>query len=151
MDEKKGCFTLAIDTPDGIISVPVRHTVANENDDKMHTAITVAMQENEMCFDAETTEKVLIEFANSLPADWKIRSCISCRYGQFCPVGNADNELFCVNDFEPNEVCDLWYVTEDEAERTIRSRNLFHLCDLYVPQSDDYFTYNDFYSEVEKH
>jgi len=101
-----------------------------------------------MCFEAETTEKVLIEFAKFLPADWKIKSCLSCRYGHFCPVGNADNELFCVTEFEPKEVSDLWPVTEDYDERRKRSRSLFHLCDQYIEQSDDYFTYNDYYSVV---
>ena len=78
-------------------------------------------------------------------------SCLSCRYGHFCPVGNADNELFCVTEFEPKEISDLWQVTEDDAERSKRSRNLFHLCEQYLPQVSDYFTYSDYLSEVNHH
>ncbi len=148
MNKKCRSYALTINTPEGTIDVPIQHKVVNENDDSMQTTITVTMQGQEFCFNAETTEEVLINFAKSLPADWNIKSCLSCRYGHFCPVGNSDNELFCVTEFEPKEVSDLWHVTEDVEERKQRSRNLFHLCNQYIPQTRDYFTYNDYFSEM---
>ncbi|MBQ8409224.1 MAG: hypothetical protein IJY39_10225 [Clostridia bacterium] len=150
MSNKRNTYTLTIDTPNGTINAPVHHSV-NENDYNMQTTVTVTMQGKQLCFEAETTEKALISFAKSLPAGWHIRSCLSCRYGHFCPVGNADNELFCVTEFEPKVTDDLWHVTEDDEERSKRSRNLFHLCDHYLPQSDDYFTYNDYYLVMKNH
>lgn len=81
---------------------------------------------------------------------WVIKSCISCRYGHFCPVGNYDNELFCVTDFDPKEPRDLWHVTENESERKKRSRTLFDCCEKYEEQSKDYFTYSDYYYEIGK-
>ena len=114
----------------------------------MWTTISVKLQGQELSFDAETTSKVLIKLAKSLPSGWSIKTCLSCRYGHFCPVGNADNQLFCVTEFEPKEISDLWHVTEDKEERRQRSRNLFHLCDQYLPQANDYFTYSDFLLEM---
>lgn len=145
MEEKYNTFTLPISTPDGLINVSVRHKVVDENNENMWTTISVIIQGRELYFDAETTEQVLIKLAKSLPSGWSIKSCLSCRYGHFCPVGNADNELFCVTEFEPKEISDLWHVTEDDKERGRRSRNLFHLCDQYAPQASDYFTYSDYY------
>ncbi len=145
MDEKYNTYTLPISTPDGLINVSVRHKVVDENNENMWTTISVIIQGRELYFDAETTEQVLIKLSKSLPSGWSIKSCLSCRYGHFCPVGNADNELFCVTEFEPKEISDLWHVTEDDKERGRRSRNLFHLCDQYAPQASDYFTYSDYY------
>ena len=148
MTEKYNTYTLPINTPDGLINIAVRHRVIDENDENMRTTISVVIQGQEQCFDAETTEEVLIKFAKSLPSGWSIKSCLSCRYGHFCPVGNYDNELFCVTEFEPKGISDLWHVTEDDEERKQRSRNLFHLCDQYAPQASDYFTYSDYYFEL---
>ena len=88
------------------------------------------------------------KLAKNLPEKWYIKSCVSCRYGHFCPVGNYDNELFCVTDFAPKEPRDLWHVTENEIERKNRSRTLFDCCDHYKEHAEDYFTYSDYYYEV---
>ena len=146
MEEK----ILYINTPNGIINISVQHKVVNDGQDDMQTTIYVILLENEMIFEAENTEEVLIKLAKSLPMGWSIRSCLSCRYGHFCPVGNYDNELFCVTEFEPKDKNDLYNLTEDIQERKNRSRNLFYLCDRYLPQTSDYFTYNDYYFEINK-
>lgn len=151
MKEKHSVYTLTICTPSGIIDVPIQHKVVEEDDGNIQTTISVTMQEREMLYDAGTTEEALIKFAKSLPAGWDIKSCLSCRYGHFCPVGDADNELFCVTEFEPKKISDLWHVTEDDEERKKRSRNLFYLCDQYMAQTSGYFTYSDYYSEMNNH
>ena len=143
-------YTLPVDTPGGIIHLPVTHTVIDENEERMWVTLSVDVQAQMVSVDAETTEEALIKLVGSFPGDWRIHSCLSCRYGHFCPVGNADNEVFCVTEFEPEKVSDLWQVTEDEKERAQRSRTLFHTCDKYAQQSEAYFTYNDYYSAVHK-
>ena len=148
MNEKQSIYTLTLSTPGGVIDIPIQHRVVNENDDNMQITISFTIEGHEMRFDAETTEAALIKFAKELPVGWSIKSCLSCRYGHFCPIGNADNELFCVTEFEPKEISDLWQVTEDCEERKQRSRNLFYLCEQYIPQASDYFTYSDCLSEM---
>ncbi len=141
---------LCINTLNGTINITIQHKVINVDQDDMKTIIYVTILEKEMIFEAETTEKVLIKFAKSLPVGWSIRSCLSCRYGHFCPVGNYDNELFCVTEFEPKDKSDLYNVMENIHERKSRSRNLFYICDQYLPQTSNYFTYSDYYFEINK-
>ena len=100
-----------------------------------------------MCMDGEKieimgdTESIFIKLSKLLNDKYKIHSCYTCKYGNFSPVGDQDNEIFCVNDFEPKCKSDLYFVTEDSAERKKRSRTLFDVCKDYQPCSDDYYTY----------
>ena len=87
------------------------------------------------------TENIFIELSKLLNDKYKIHLCYTCKYGNFCPVGDKDNEIFCVNDFEPKCKSDLYFVTEDSAERKKRNRTLFDVCKDYQPCSDDYYTY----------
>ena len=148
MSKKETVYVLTIDAPEGIRKVSVKHKVTEEKDDNMKIEIHISMNGDDLYFVAETTEEVLVQLAKSLPVGFSIKSCLSCRYGQFSPVGNYDNELFCVTEFEPKEIGDLWHVTEDEIERKKRSRNLFHLCEHYMPQTSDYCTYSDYRFQV---
>ena len=145
MEEK--VHYLQVDTPDGIVKLKISRFILGNDDEKV--VVSTFIQEKKLSFQAETTETALILLAKELPKTWKIKSCLSCRFGHFCPVGNCDNELFCVTEFEPKEPCDLWHVTEDDEERRKRSRTLFDCCECYKEQSKDYFTYSDFYFEVE--
>ncbi len=141
-------YSLTVETPNGIINIPITHKVVDENNYNMRVTINTHLQNKEITLDAETTSEVLIKLAKTLPDNWNIKSCFSCKYGHFCPVGNANNELFCITDFEPKSKPDLWHITEDKKEREKRSRNLFHLCDMHSYQSENYFTYSDWFPEV---
>lgn len=92
---------------------------------KMHTTLSLQIDNKAMTIEAETTEDALLELQSRLPEDCRITSCLSCRHGHFCPVGNNDNELFCVTEFEPKNKRDLYKVTEPDEEKRKRSRNLF--------------------------
>ena len=87
------------------------------------------------------TEGIFMELSKILKDKYEIHSCYTCRHGNFCPIGDIDNEIFCVNDFEPKSKSDLYFVTEDSAERKKRSRTLFNVCEGFQPCSDDYYTY----------
>ena len=147
MEEKT--YYLPVETPDGIIELKIDRDFW-ENDDDMKVTLSTTIQGSTINYQSETTEDALILLAKDLPKTWKIRSCLSCRFGHFCPVGNFDNELFCVADFEPKTPRDLWHIIEDEKERKARSRTLFECCELYKEQSEDYFTYNDYYIRTTK-
>ena len=143
-------YYLPIETPDGIVKLEINHTVVNSGDEDMIVTLSTTIQGKNCFYQAETTEEALILLAKNLPQKWYIKSCISCRHGNFCPIGNFDNEIFCVKDFEPKAHCDLWHVTEDDGERKSRSRTLFECCEDYKQQTQDYFTYSDYYIEINK-
>ena len=143
-------YYLSVETTDGVDKLKVRHVVENQDEEDMAVTISTTIQDDVVVLQSDTTEDALIQLARRLPVGWRIKSCLSCRYGHFCPVGDYDNELFCVTDFEPKEPRDLWHVTEDAGERKNRSRTLFDCCDHYKEQTEDYFTYSDYYYEVMK-
>ena len=87
------------------------------------------------------TESIFMELSKILKDKYEIHSCYTCRYVNFCPIGYIDNDIFCVNDFEPNCKSDLYFVTEDREERKKRIRTLFDVCESFQPCSDDYYTY----------
>lgn len=84
------------------------------------------------------------DLQNNLPEYVQIKCCLTCRHGNFCPVGNSLDEVFCTKDVEIKEIRDLWFYTEDEAERRKRSRKYTCFCETYCVQTEEYFTYNDF-------
>ncbi len=143
-------FHLQIETTEGLTDLTVKQTIIQEDDENIRVTLTAMVQGVLHSYESNTTEATLLSLAKNLPEGWKIKACISCRHGHFCPVGNYDNELFCVTDFEPKEIRDLWHVTEEESERKKRSRTLFDFCEKYKEQSKEYFTYNDYYYEMKK-
>ena len=88
------------------------------------------------------------DLQKQLPQDVKIKCCLTCRYGNMCPVGNKPDEIFCVKDVLVKQKSDLFFYTEDDAEREKRSRGYTHVCDAYQPQSKDYYTYNDYLDQL---
>ncbi len=131
--------SLLVNTPGGCIPIPVSRSEAEET-----VTLSAELQGQSLTFREESTEAALVQLARYLPQGWTLRACISCCHGNFCPVGDNDNELFCVADFEPQSKADLFEVTEAPEQRDRRRRTLFHYCDRYAPQREDYFTYNDF-------
>ena len=79
-----------------------------------------------------------------LPTDVFLKCCLTCRHGNLCPVGNSINEVFCTKDILIEQKSDLFFYTEDNKERAKRSRQYCCLCEDYQPQSDDFYTYNDY-------
>ncbi len=145
---EKKVFNLLIENPEEILELEVSHIVENKYEADMCVSLSAIIQGEARLWKSETTEDALILLAKSLPEGWKIKSCFSCRFGNFCPVGDCDNELFCVTDFEPKESCDLWHVTEDVVERNSRRRTLFDYCDFYKEQTECYYTYSDYYCRM---
>jgi len=145
---KQKHYRLPIDTPAGTIELEVSHRIVREGEEDMRVTLSATLQGKRVTYRSDSTEGALLLLAKSLPENWHVRSCLSCRFGHFCPVGDQDNELFCVTDFDPKSPSDLWDVTEDDLERKNRSRTLFACCKHYKEQSADYFTYSDYLSRV---
>ncbi len=93
------------------------------------------------------------DLQKKLPEGVTIKCCLTCRHGNLCPVGNAPNEVFCTKDVQilpKSDLSDLYFYTEDEEQRRIRSRQSCASCEDYQPQTDDYYTYNDFLYHLNK-
>ena len=92
----------------------------------------------------------IADLQKNLPKEVIIHSCLTCKHGNMCPVGNDQNEVFCLKDITPKNKEDLFFYTEDYTERDKRRRKYFGFCEDYAPQSVDYFTYNDFLCYLNK-
>lgn len=84
------------------------------------------------------------DLQKQLPTGVFLKCCLTCRYGNMCPVGNDINEVFCTKDVSITQKSDLFFYTEDDGEREKRSRAYCCLCEEYQPQTDDFYTYNDY-------
>ena len=90
------------------------------------------------------------DLQKKLPEGIYIKSCLTCRHGNLCPVGNCVNEVFCTKDVTITQKSDLFFYTEDWDERDKRSRQYACLCEDFQPQTGDYYTYNDYIYELNK-
>ncbi|MDR3598045.1 hypothetical protein [Clostridium sp.] len=81
----------------------------------------------------------------ALPANISIACCQSCRYGNFCPYGDADNEIFCLKNVIPRDKEDVCtFFAENRENLEDRTRKLLDFCKEYKPMADNkYYTYND--------
>ena len=147
---EENTYHLPIKTKDGFISLEINHKTIPHSADNSRISISAIVQGVLHTYESDSTEKVLIALAKNLPAGLKIKSCISCRYGHFCPVGDNDNELFCITEFEPKNPRDLLDITENETEREKRCRTLFDCCEKHEEQSEDYYTYNEYIDKINK-
>ncbi len=152
MQKKENIYDLAICTDEGEKHLCVKHCTEYEEDEwnVIKVKISTEIAGRSICLEGDDTEYLLYRLAKMLPTGATLKSCISCRYGNFCPIGDYDNELFCVSDFEPKQKSDLYDVTEEQSEREKRSRNLFHVCGQYIPQSEEYYTYSNYLDKVQQ-
>ena len=80
-----------------------------------------------------------------LPDDITIACCQSCRYGNFNPYGNMENEIFCLKDKTLQSRWDVVEIfSEPDSSFHERSRKLLDICTGYKPiSSDEIYSYND--------
>lgn len=85
-----------------------------------------------------------------LPADVTITCCQSCRYGNFNPYGDHENEIFCLKDKNLRHRDDVVEIFSNrDSSLRQRSRRLLDYCQDYKPIShSETYTYNDW--ELEK-
>ncbi len=84
------------------------------------------------------------DLQKQLPEGVLLKCCLTCRHGNLCPVGNDKNEVFCTKNVLITQKSDLFFYTEDRKEREKRSKGYCCVCDGYQPQSQDFYTYNDY-------
>ena len=96
---------------------------------------------NSVC---HTWEAAFAALGKSLPDGVKVKCCVTCRHGNFCPFGNKSGEIFCLKTFAPknkSDVCD--FMNNDEVYYA-GSRFISDFCSDYKEQSEDYYSYNSY-------
>ena len=92
----------------------------------------------------------IADLQTKLPIDVKLACCMTCRYGNMCPYGNEENQLICTKDItimSKEDMLDLFDQTEPFEERAVASLDF---CEDFVYQSDDYYTYNDYFYQLSR-
>ncbi len=92
----------------------------------------------------------LADLQMKLPKNDKLACCMTCRYGNMCPYGNKENVLFCTKDVtitSKDDMLELFDQTDPFEDRAVAS---FGFCEDFVYQSDDYYTYNDYFYQLSR-
>ena len=86
-------------------------------------------------------EGAVINLQKQLPQGVQIVCCQSCRYGNFCPYGDQENEIFCLKDYASKNNKDITELFSTGYEELTRNELLFW-CEDYKEIDEDYYTYN---------
>jgi len=113
-------------------------------------AVATVLKGEEFKGSGQNTKLALVALQRNLPENCRIEACISCRYGNFCPIGDVDNEIFCLCDVHPRDRNDVLYYTVNEHEIERRKRQLIYVCDSYEPlcPEEEYYAYNSFLEDI---
>jgi len=131
-------YLLYLKSSEKIVTADAKYQFDEDND---LAKVELVVAENIIEVSGDCTESVFMKLSKALPDGYEIHSCYTCRYGNFCPYGDQDNQIFCINDFEPKCKGDILFIFQDEEEMKKRRRTLFDVCSGFKPCSDDYWTY----------
>jgi len=92
----------------------------------------------------------LADLQMKFPKDIKLACCMTCHHGNMCPYGNEKNQLICTKGIpitSKEDMLALFDETDPFEERAVAS---FDFCEDFVYQSDDYYTYNDYFYQLSR-
>ena len=88
-------------TPNGKTMVPTEITY-DDSEVIANPQSEITLLYNEMEYKGYGTDYLwtdtLADLQMKLPKDVKLACCMTCRHGNMCPYGNAENQLFCTKD-----------------------------------------------------
>ncbi|MBQ7326923.1 MAG: hypothetical protein IJW93_05570 [Clostridia bacterium] len=79
-----------------------------------------------------------------LPDGVRLKCCLNCRHGNMCPFGNPPGEVFCTNGAIINSKDDMISYIDDNPDWYKNERFYTDVCEDFMEQTDDYYTYNDY-------
>lgn len=82
------------------------------------------------------------DLQKKLPDGVVLKCCLTCRHGNMCPYGNNVGEVFCTKDLTITTKMDLCDLDWREMEK--RTRSYTDVCEEFVHQSPNFYTYNDY-------
>jgi len=87
-------------------------------------------------------EYAVIDIQKQLPDFMKIACCQTCKYGNFCPFGDVENEIFCFMAHTPKDKMDVVDIFSTACDG-LPKHDLLFWCRNYQMITDGYYTYND--------
>jgi len=88
-------------------------------------------------------EYAIVDLQKQLPDNIQVACCLSCKYGNFCPYGNAQNEIFCLINFSPKNKVDVIDIFDSIGNENNIIKELLFWCERYQIADAAYYTYND--------
>jgi len=131
-------YLLYLKSSDEIVTTGVEYQFDEHKD---LAKVKLVVDENIIEVSSDCAESVFRKLSRILSDRYEIHSCYTCRYGNFCPYGDRENEIFCINDFAPKSKEDILFIFQDRAEMDKRSHTLFDICDEHKPCGNNYWTY----------
>lgn len=135
------------------IVVPIQITYDN-NEDTINPVSEIDLVYNGIQYKGYGTsylwEDTFADLQSKLPKDVKIASCMTCRYGNMCPYGNIENQLYCIKAFKTDNKVDLCALFDNINFDKNQKVSSFDYCDDFAYQSKDYFTCNDYLYYLQK-
>ncbi|MBQ3014955.1 MAG: hypothetical protein IJD75_07475 [Clostridia bacterium] len=98
----------------------------------------------------DTWADAFADLQKKLPEGMCLKCCLTCRHGNMCPEEPLSNELLCTKDVSITQKSDLYFYTQDKTERETRAKQYCFVCEDYKPQSDEYYTYSDYWESFKK-
>jgi hypothetical protein len=80
----------------------------------------------------------------SLPEGVKIKCCLSCRHGNFCPYGNKNDEIYCLKNDSPKNKLDVCDLLNGDKDLTAKRKDVSFICPDYREASEGHYAYNDY-------
>lgn len=128
--------------------VPVQ-VCYDDDEEKCYPEAEIKLTYNDIQYKGKGTDflwtDAFADLQTKLPDGVKLACCMTCRHGNMCPFGNQANLLFCTKDLHISNVNDVCSVFDSYEEHEKREVSSFACCDDFVYQSDDYYTYSDFW------
>ena len=140
-------------TPTGKVIVPMK-VIYDNIDDRANLKSQITLLYDGVEYKGTGTEYLwtdtLADLQTRLPENVIITCCMTCRHGNMCPYGNAENQLFCTKDLKitsKEDMCNLFDQADPFEERVVASLDY---CDDFIYQSGDFYTYNDYLCQLNK-
>lgn len=125
-------------------NVPVYYNGMRVEPDSMSVTVEYESKKYWSTPPCHTWEAAFASLQKSLPEGIKIKSCLTCRHGNFCPYGNESGEIFCLKNDKPKNKLDVCDLLNGDKDLDQKRKEISFVCPDYKEQSEGYYTYNDF-------
>ena len=91
-----------------------------------------------------TWEEAFAALQRGLPEGVKVKCCLTCRHGNFCPYGNKSGEIFCLKNDKPKNKLDVCDLLNGDKDLNAKRKDISFVCPEYSEASEEHYAYNDY-------